>query len=117
MSERDGILNHQTGTRIANYGYKTVIGPHMLFDMKTWICATGALAAMSGVCPGADILYLNNGQKIAGLVTSYSDMIFHVQTAPGPELQEPLIAVRSVEFADSATPVSLDANPTGKRDA
>ena len=89
----------------------------MLFDMKKWICATGALAAMSGVCPGADILYLNNGQKIAGLVTSYSDMIFHVQTATGPELQEPLIAVRSVEFADSATPVSLDANPTGKTDA
>jgi thioredoxin 1 len=89
----------------------------MVFDMKTWIFAIATLLAVSGICPGADILYLNNGQKIAGTVTTYGDMAFHVQTSTGPELTVPLITVRSVEFADSATPVTLDVRPTGKIDS
>jgi thioredoxin 1 len=89
----------------------------MLFDMKTWICATLTLLGVIAVSPGADILYLNSGEKIAGTVMSYSDMTFHVQTATGSEVKEPLITVRSIEFADSATPVSLGMRPNGKVDS
>jgi thioredoxin 1 len=70
-----------------------------------------------GVSPGADILYLNSGEKIAGTVLSYSDMTFHVQAASGTESTVPLITVRSIEFADSATPVSLDVRPAGKMES
>src|SRR5579862_2642646 len=85
--------------------------------MKTWLYATLMLFATSHVCPGADMLLLNTGEKIAGTVMSYSDMTFHVQTAAGSQLNEPLTTVRSIEFADSATPVSLDVRPTGKIEA
>src|SRR5579859_1825389 len=86
----------------------------MRFITKTWIYVTMALLATSCVCPGADMLLLNSGEKIPGTVTGYSDMTFHIQTVAGAKLDEPLITVRSVEFADSATAVSLDARSTGK---
>jgi len=89
----------------------------MLFHIRTWICATVTLFSVSGVCPGADLIRLNSGQKVVGSVMSYRDMTFHVQTVTGSELNVPLITVRSIEFADSGTPVSLDVQPTGKADA
>jgi thiol-disulfide isomerase/thioredoxin len=82
--------------------------------MKTWIRATLTAFAAVRTCMGADILVLNSGEKIPGTVTGYSDMTFHIQTIAGSKLDEPLITVRSVEFADSATQVSLDVRATGK---
>ncbi len=82
-------------------------------SVKTSICAVAALLGVVGACPAADALLLSNGQRITGFVTQYSDATFTLKTPSGGELKEPASAVSSIEFADSATPVSLDMRPNG----
>jgi thioredoxin 1 len=81
--------------------------------LKTSTWAAVALLGMLSVCTGADVLLLNDGKKIAGFVTQYSDATFTLKTSSGGELKEPASEVSSIEFADSATPVSLDMRPNG----
>ena len=84
--------------------------------MKTSICAVAAALAVVGACTAADVLLLGNGQTITGFVTQYSDASFTLKTSGGDELKEPASAVSSIEFADSATPVSVDLRPNGTMD-
>jgi len=88
----------------------------MLLRIKRFAGPVAALFSAVAVCAGADVLLLNNGQKIAGFVTQYSDATFTLKTSSGGELKEPASAVSSIEFADSATPVSLDMRPNGTID-
>ena len=85
----------------------------MLLRIKRFIGPVAALFSAVAVCAGADALLLSNGQRIAGFVTQYSDATFTLKTPSGDELKEPVSAVSSIEFADSATPVSLDMRPNG----
>ena len=85
----------------------------MLLRIKKFVGPIAALFSAVAVCAGADALLLSNGQRIAGFVTQYSDATFTLKTRSGSELKEPASAVSSIEFADSATPVSLDMRPNG----
>ena len=81
--------------------------------MKTSMCTAAGVLAVVGACAAADVLLLSNGQKTTGFVTQYSDGTFTLKTSNGDELKEPATAVSSIEFADSATPVSVDLRPNG----
>jgi thioredoxin 1 len=85
----------------------------MLLRIKRFVGPIAALFGAVAVCAGADALLLSNGQRIAGFITQYSDATFTLLTPSGSELKEPASAVSSIEFADSATPVSLDMRPNG----
>jgi thioredoxin 1 len=85
-------------------------------SIKRFFCAIAVLFSGLAVCVGADTLRLSNGQMLAGIVTRYSDAIFTLKIPSGSELKLPASAVSSIEFADSATPVSVDLRPNGTID-